>query len=252
MQTHGDQAVSSLLIVSDNPELTDWFQSELERRSVSESLRVEYRYSSVNRDPVAMKELGATSLDTQDPQALAEVVSAFDLVISLHCKQIFPPELVTGVVCINVHPGFNPFNRGWFPQAFSIINMLPIGATIHVMDAEVDHGPIIDQERVDIDPSDTSLEVYRKVLELEKVLVARNLDGLLSLSFDRSDPDSVGNYNGIADYRKLCQLDLGDVATLGNHLNVLRALSHGQFKNAYFVEDGIKYFVRVAIESQTE
>ncbi len=248
LNNHGEQAVSSVLVVSDNPELTAWFQSEMKRRVAANSPRVEYRYSAVNRKPAAMIALGATAFDAKDPLAVAAVIAGFELVISLHCKQIFPVELVGGVVCVNVHPGLNPFNRGWYPQVFSIINGLPTGATIHVMDAEVDNGDIIDQEGVEVLPSDTSLEVYTRVVELEKLLIARNLDGLLSLSFDTRRPDGAGNYNGISDYRALCQLDLDHVATLGAHLNVLRGLSHGEFKNAYFVEDGTKYYVRVTIE----
>src|SRR5690349_163732 len=70
-------------------------------------------------------------------------VAAADVVISLHSKQIFPPGLVSGARCVNVHPGLNPFNRGWTPHVFSLVNGLPAGATIHEIDAEIDHGAII-------------------------------------------------------------------------------------------------------------
>ena len=72
----------------------------------------------------------------------------YDLFISLHCKQLFPDELVNNHLCINVHPGYNPFNRGWFPQVFGIMNHLPIGVTIHKMDTQLDHGPILWQKRL--------------------------------------------------------------------------------------------------------
>ena len=73
------------------------------------------------------------------------ILENFDLVFSAHCQQIFPTELVNNIRCINIHPGLNPFNRGWYPQAFSCINKLPFGATIHEIDDEIDHGAIIDQ-----------------------------------------------------------------------------------------------------------
>ena len=44
------------------------------------------------------------------------------MVISLHCQQVFPPQLIDKVRCINVHPGLNPHNRGWYPHIFCIIN----------------------------------------------------------------------------------------------------------------------------------
>lgn len=248
LEERSRQAVAKVLLVSDNPDLTKWFQAEMTRRAATGWPSVDYRYSAVNREPSAMIALGAGPFDAKNPDEVAQVAAEYGLVISLHCKQIFPEALVSGTLCVNVHPGLNPYNRGWYPQVFSLINGLPIGATIHVMDAEVDHGDIIDQEAVEVLPSDTSLEVYSRVTEMEKVLIARNLDALLTRSFERRSPVEGGNYNGIRDFRDLCDLCLDDVATLREHLNLLRALSHGDFKNAYFVEDGVKYFVRVAIE----
>ena len=65
-----------------------------------------------------------------------KIIQEFDLVISLHCKQFFPPQLVNKIKCINVHPGYNPFNRGWYPQVFAINYGNEVGATIHEMDHE--------------------------------------------------------------------------------------------------------------------
>ena len=72
------------------------------------------------------------------------------LIISLHCKQLFPKGLISTVKCINVHPGLNPHNRGWYPQVFSIINKRPLGATIHEIDEELDHGDVIAQKEVPV------------------------------------------------------------------------------------------------------
>jgi dTDP-4-amino-4,6-dideoxyglucose formyltransferase len=107
------------------------------------------------------------NLNLKDKNIIQEIVSTYNLVISAHCKKIFPPNLVNNIRCINLHPGLNPYNRGWFPQVFSIINHLPIGATIHEIDNKLDHGPIIVQEEVKINSTDTSLEVYNKVIQKE-------------------------------------------------------------------------------------
>ena len=64
------------------------------------------------------------------------------------------------------------------------------------MDSEIDHGAIIDQEQVTIDPCDTSLEVYRKVIETEKVLIRRNIADILGGTFPSFLPKEEGNYNG--------------------------------------------------------
>ena len=64
-------------------------------------------------------------------QATDDFFGRYDLFLSLHCKQLFPQALVDSRRCINVHPGFNPYNRGWYPQVFSILNKYPAGVTIH-------------------------------------------------------------------------------------------------------------------------
>lgn len=121
----------------------------------------------------------------------------YDLGISCHSKQLFPAKLVTTVLCINIHPGLNPYNRGWFPQVFSIINKLPIGATIHVMDEEIDHGDIIIQEEVKINSFENSLDVYNKVQAKEIELFQQVIDDIVENNIKKIKPKSEGNYNSI-------------------------------------------------------
>lgn len=198
-----------------------------------------------------MIEVGAEKINLKDEDTINEIVSNYDLVFSIHCKQIFPSSIVEKVCCVNFHPGLNPFNRGWYPQVFSIINGLPVGATIHLMDSKVDHGAIIAQRSVDIKVSDTSLEIYRKIIEAEKKLMNENVFDIIEGIFHTKMPEHDGNYNSLNDFRALCELNLKSVGTFGEHLNILRATTHGNFKNAYFIdENNNKYYVRVEIEEE--
>ncbi len=243
--------IQSILVVSDNPELVSFFRKECAMQGVSELHRIDYRYSTVNKSPNEMINLGATPVDIKDPQFVAFAKDEYELIFSLHCKQIFPAELVTFVTCINVHPGLNPHNRGWYPQVFSIINRKPIGATIHVIDEAVDHGGIVDQVTVDILSSDTSLDVYERVVEAEKMLIRKNLLEIVNGKFSTTVPESEGNYNSISDFKSLCQLKLDRTGTLSEHIDLLRALSHGEFNNAYFFDEkGKKIFICVTLKEQ--
>tara|TARA_R110002153_G_scaffold147402_1_gene298629 strand:- start:2430 stop:3107 length:678 start_codon:yes stop_codon:yes gene_type:complete len=174
------------------------------------------------------------NLDLKDKNIIQEIISTYNLVISAHCKKIFPPNLVNNIRCINLHPGLNPYNRGWFPQVFSIINHLPIGATIHEIDNELDHGPIIVQEEVKINSTDTSLEVYNKVIQKEIELFNLNLESIILNTYELIFPKEEGNLNLKKDFNKLCELDLNNVGTLKEHIDLLRALTHGDFSNAFF------------------
>lgn len=180
-----------------------------------------------------------------------EILENYTLVVSIHCKQFFPSSLVKSVRCVNVHPGFNPYNRGWFPQIFSIINGLPAGVTIHEMDEMLDHGPIIAQEECEIEPWDTSESLYLRILEIEKKMLWKYYKIIKNNDYVALSPSSDGNLNSIRDFENIKKIKLNQVGTFEEFLNLLRALSHGQHKNAYFFDkNGKKVFVRILLERE--
>lgn len=181
-------------------------------------------------------------------EGAAAIVADYDLVLSLHCKQIFPPELVHGVRCVNVHPGLNPHNRGWFPQVFSILNGAPFGVTIHEIDDQLDHGPIIAQRACPIESWDTSGSVYAKAMALERELVLEHFEAIRDRKYVPTVP-AEGNVNYRRDFDKLKELDLSQSGTFASFIDRLRAMTHGTFRNAYFRDaSGRKVFVRIELE----
>lgn len=183
----------------------------------------------------------------------AQVIENCDLVFSIHCKQIFPSELVQKVRCINVHPGLNPYNRGWFPQVFSILNKFPSGATIHEIDEELDHGKIIVQKEVEVFASDTSLSAYNRVQEAEVELLEMHLESIIEGKCESKPMSQKGNLNLKSDFNKLCELDLTKTQTIGETIDLLRALTHGNYKNAWFLDEktGEKIFVSIDLETNS-
>ncbi len=179
-----------------------------------------------------------------------ELIGQYDLIISLHCKQLFPPDLIKQVRCVNVHPGLNPHNRGWFPQVFSIINGLPIGATIHEIDEELDHGKIIAQKETTIRSWETSIDVYNRVLKIEMELLKENLQLIIEGRYNSIEPKEEGNLNLKKDFNELCKLNLNENLSLGEAINKLRALTHGSYKNAYFLDavTGDRIYVSIELE----
>lgn len=237
--------MKKVLIISDNPELSNYILEHIVPREPD--FVFEICFSSVNKNPEEMKKLGAKIINLKEKDA--DFARNYDVIFSIHCKQIFPKEIVDNTLCVNVHPGLNPNNRGWYPQVFSIINKLPIGATIHVMNENIDDGDIIAQEPVSIDDFDTSLDVYNKVQDVEKKLLSEYFIKIVRQEFIPISVTDEGNYNSISDFRNLCKLDLDHVGTLGEHIDLLRALTHGDFKNAYIEKNNeIKKYVRIKFE----
>ena len=207
----------------------------------------DFFYSPVNRAFSPRENFRPLRLKEQTP----DFYDRYDLFLSLHSKQLFPDELVENHLCINVHPGLNPHNRGWFPQVFSILNGLPIGVTIHRMDTELDHGPILWQEELPIYPQDTSKDVYDRILAKELELLGQHLGDILTGNYTLTPMAGEGNINYKADFDALCPIDLNEPATYGAVIDRLRALTHAPYQNAYFVDaDGKKVYVGITLRKE--
>ena len=243
----------NILVISDNTGLSSEFLhliKELNIRGVSVSLACSPGSSEMLRPKLFDRPVSEIKVKERG----TELAKEFDLVFSIHCKQLFPSDLVNGTKCINIHPGLNPYNRGWFPQVFAIMNGKPHGATIHEIDVELDHGPIIDQQRVQIYNHDTSLTAYNRVLEAEKLLLRRNLNAIISGTYNTIKPETEGNLNSIKDFKSLLELDLNEKGDMRYFLNKFRALTHGGYKNAYFrdPDSGKKIYVNIKLESEDD
>jgi methionyl-tRNA formyltransferase len=176
-----------------------------------------------------------------------KIIKIFNLVVSAHSRQLFPAEMVKNIKCINIHPGYNPYNRGWAPQVFSIINKLPAGVTIHEIDEKIDHGRIIDQVEIPLYPWDTSTTAYKRIQKTEIGLIKKNLGKIVAKKYRARKPAESGNLNLKKDFDKLRELDLDRVANFGTFIDLLRALTHEGYNNAFFTDKktGKKIFVSI-------
>lgn len=240
-----------VLVISDNPVLAEFIMSLIHTDGLCQYATFEFRYSASNKSPSVMISLGFDSINLKDYDVVDNLICNYDLILSIHCKQIFPLKLVSCIRCINLHPGFNPYNRGWYPQVFSIINKKPIGATLHVMTENIDAGPIIAQQSVHIDSSDTSMTLYEKVRKIEFYLLKKYLKLLIDGNVEFDECQFQGNINSLSDFKNLCKLDVDSVGTLREHIDLLRALTHGEFQNAFFIDDsGVKVYIKLHFISE--
>lgn len=239
-----------VLIISDNPTLVAGFK-EIIAQPKYDSYRFDYRCSKGSEESLS-KAVGEHLSSVRVKNDWAELVDEYNLIISLHCKQLFPAELVQAVRCVNVHPGLNPYNRGWFPQVFSILNGSPTGATIHEIDEELDHGNIIAQQEVENHVWDTSIDIYNRVLQTELELLKEHLPKILAGEYETFEPSEEGNLNLKKDFDALCDLDLTKNQSIGDTIDLLRALTHGEYQNAYFTDPktGKKVYVSIRLESK--
>jgi len=82
---------------------------------------------------------------------------------------------------LNIHPSLLPELRGPSPLQAALLNGLKTtGVTLMQIDAEMDHGPIIDQEKLTIDQQDYLPELSAKASGLGAELTVKNIRKYLS------------------------------------------------------------------------
>jgi phosphoribosylglycinamide formyltransferase 1 len=99
-----------------------------------------------------------------------------DLVVSAGFMRILSPVFVAAFSgkLINLHPSLLPAFRG----AHAVRDALTAGVeesgtTVHFIDNEVDHGPIILQERVPVEPGDDEESLHERIKAVEHRLLPR-------------------------------------------------------------------------------
>lgn len=82
---------------------------------------------------------------------------------------------------LGIHPSLLPAYRGSTPiQSVLLSGEIQTGTTIYQMDKEVDHGPVIAQEKLQIERNETYLSLEKKLSSLGADLVIQNYQGYLN------------------------------------------------------------------------
>ncbi|MBL4586796.1 MAG: dTDP-4-amino-4,6-dideoxyglucose formyltransferase [Flavobacteriales bacterium] len=240
-----------ILLISDIGFQIDHFRNLFEQHNCTAFAELTVHCSPGGEAELSAQNPPVTGLNVKE--SVKVILQSFDLIISYHCRQLFPAEIVTKIRCVNIHPGFNPYNRGWYPGVFSIANGLPAGATIHEIDEKIDNGPIIAQKQINILPEDTSGTVYPKIIQAEYDLLDEWFMPMLTGKYDTFLSTTKGNLNYKKDYYALQELDLDATVKTGDLINRLRALTHTPYQNAYYVnkKTGDRIYISLNISRLT-
>jgi len=118
------------------------------------------------KSPEAQAEFAALDLD-------AAVVAAYGLILPT------PILAAPPLGCLNIHASLLPRWRGASPiQAAILAGDAETGVTIMQMDAGLDTGAIVLQERAPITPTDTAQTLHDKLAEAGARLIVPALDGI--------------------------------------------------------------------------
>ena len=144
------------LIISNHPNLG----------AIAEQFNIDYHYSPITQD---------TKLDQEKKQLELLKKYKIDLVVLAKYMQVLSLEFIAQFpTIINIHHSFlpafagaNPYHRA-YDRGVKII-----GATAHYATADLDEGPIIEQDVVRVSHRDSVEDLIRKGKDLERVVLAR-------------------------------------------------------------------------------
>jgi phosphoribosylglycinamide formyltransferase-1 len=93
------------------------------------------------------------------------VLAGFDRLVTRVLLEAFPGRVM------NIHPALLPAFPGLHAQRQALDHGVRIaGATVHFVDEQTDHGPIILQGAVVVGPDDTPETLARRILEVEHTI----------------------------------------------------------------------------------
>ena len=134
---------------------------------------------------------GRTHPDPEDlDREIVDVLLEHDVnlvILAGYMKKIGPVTLATfpGHI-LNIHPGLLPEYGGQgmygrrVHEAVLAAGARTTGATVHVVDAIYDNGPILAQKKVRVKQTDTADTLARRVLEVEHELYVETIASIIS------------------------------------------------------------------------
>jgi methionyl-tRNA formyltransferase len=167
----------------------------------------------------------------------------FDHILKPDFIEIFPQGV------INLHPSYLPYNRGQYPNVWSIVDGTPAGVTLHYINEDIDTGDIIAQREVEVEPVDTGESLYRKLehacVELFKITWPNIKSGKAPRN---PQSTNAGTYYVTRDVDKIDEIDLDGTYTARELIDILRARTFPPYGGAYFRQGNHKVSIRVQLE----
>ena len=155
---------------------------------------------------------------------------------------------------INTHNSYLPNNRGKHPYYWAVVEECEYGVTLHWVEEGIDTGDIIAQRKIPITWTDNAESIYSNSLS-EMVRLFIDTYPVLRTGNISSEPQaSGGSFHYGSELDRHSEIKLDNQYRARDILNILRARSTSSklFHSSYFIENGKKYRVRIAIEEDTD
>jgi methionyl-tRNA formyltransferase len=212
--------------------------------------KAKYRDSIIKKSNIKSEHIFlGNQLTNQDVLNSIKQIKA-DVCLSVYFGYIIKQPLLSffpsGI--INIHPAQLPYNRGSYPNVWSIVDNTPAGVTMHYIDSGVDTGDIISQQTVSVELIDTGETLYKK-LELASInLFKKTWPKIKNDQIVVSKQVGFGSHHYKKDVGQIDEIDLDQKYYAKDLINILRARTFPPYKGAYFNKNGRRIYLRLDLE----
>lgn len=124
-----------------------------------------------------------------------------DLLLNLGTPNILKADILAlpSIGALNCHPGLLPHYRGCTCVEWAIYNGDPVAATCHFMTEDIDEGPIIYSEIMNVAPSTSYAKVRADMVDHQCRIMIKGIRRIVTedIRFDDLPPQEEGTYYGV-------------------------------------------------------
>lgn len=147
----------------------------------------------------------------------------------------------------NLHPSFLPFGRGAHPNAWAIARNEPTGVTLHLIDAGVDTGAILSQQRVAMHLDDTAETLYARLMNAAEAMLQQSVPAWLAGDLVPTPQPPGTAARRVSDLDRTLSIEANETYTGRALVDILRARTFAHHGATYYA-DGRRFRIRITIE----
>lgn len=167
-------------------------------------------------------------------QAPIAILADFRLLIKQEVIDLFPKGIV------NIHPSLLPEYRGPTPGTTALMDgKTKTGVSLMLLDKEMDHGPILAQEKESVLPNDTSVSLYQRLFAKGAQMLEQTLPDYVEGKITPQEQD-----HSKAIYTKFLTRESGFVPQ--NELEKMENKKRDNMIRAYFPWPGVWTLLRLS------
>lgn len=170
-----------------------------------------------------------------------------DFIVSIYFDYILDDRFIElpAKDSINLHPGYLPYNKGFYYYAWAVLDGTSAGVSIHRIVSAVDAGPIISQKRVLIDGTDTGDVIYDKHMDASVELFRTTWPSIESGTYQLFRQRHKGTRKKITETNEAMEIDPNATYVARELIDLLRVFCFRGSGGCVMKIDGKKYSIGI-------